>query len=99
MARSIGEYRKSIKERKKREYARRLEGIVRTIEQGFDDLIKRGESKIIYAYPASVSSADMRLMDDVVDHLTALYIEHGWSHVSIRSFRGSHVIFTLNLPE
>ena len=65
----------------------------------FDEAIERCQSKIIFAYPLFEKAVDISLFDDVVYNLNQVYKEQGWGGVKIKSFRGSHVVFSLKIPE
>jgi hypothetical protein len=92
-------YQEKLKKKQDKKYQKSVEEITKAVELGFDEAIERCQSKIIFAYPLFEKAVDISLFDDVVYNLNQVYKEQGWGGVKIKSFRGSHVVFSLKIPE
>ena len=98
MAVAFDHYKTVMQEKHAKEFLQNVERIRATVEAGFDESIKRGEHRIIFAYPTNDISFDSRLFDEVAKLLTITYKSHGWGGVKVDGLKTSHVVFALNLP-
>ena len=98
MAVAFNHYQTLLQQKHEKEYVQNVERIRATVESGFDESIKRGEHRIIFAYPTNEIAFDSRLFDEVARLLSQTYKFHGWGGVKVDGLKTSHVVFALNLP-